>query len=78
MAPAFIVFYSLLAIILNNELARSRGMILIVVIAAVIANLHHTYARFPLPRALTMGLSLFAFGFVTIAMIFHKRRKAIS
>ena len=76
MAPVFIVFYPLLAIIIEKHIAQSRWIILTVIIAAIVSQLHHTYARFPLPRELTIGLSLLAFAIVTLSMIYYKIRMA--
>lgn len=77
MAPAYIVFYSLLAVIIRDELAGSKGLIIFLLVAGLLCSLHHTITRFPLPRELTIGLSLGAFGAVTIAMIYFQARRRV-
>ena len=74
MAPAFIVFYLLLATIIQDHLAQSKGMILMIVVAALVSNLHHTYARYPFPREFTIALSISAFAVVTIVLFIYSRR----
>ncbi len=72
MAPAFIVFYPIIAVIIKEHIARSRPMILMVIIAAIITSFHHTYARFPLPRELTINISLFAFVIISFMMLYYR------
>jgi hypothetical protein len=76
MGPAFIVFYPLLAIIIQDNIMKSKWMIFIIMLAAVLAFFHYTYARFPLHRDLTIVLSLFALALVTVSLIIFKRRAA--
>ena len=73
MAPAFVIFYSLLAVIFQKHIADSGHIVFISFICAVLSNLHHTYALFPLPRGLTIGLSLLSLSLVTIIMIYHRK-----
>ena len=72
MAPTFIIFYSLLAIIIEDYVAQSKLMVMAVIFAAVASSFHHTYARFPLPRGVTIAISLFAFLFVSLIMIYYR------
>ena len=74
MSPAFIVFYALLATIIRDRVAQSSPMILTLIIAAILSCFHHTYARFPLPRGVTIMLSLVAFGIVTFSSVYYRQR----
>lgn len=76
MAPAFIVFYSLLVFILQNELADSRKLRWAMFLAAALAVVHHTYARYPLPRKWTISLSLFGLVAITIFSLSYKFRQS--
>ena len=74
MAPAFIVFYFLLATIIQDHLAQSKGMIVMIILAAIVSNLHHSYARYPFPREITVVLSISALAVVTVVLFFYSRR----
>lgn len=74
MAPAFIVFYFLLATIIQDHLGQSKGMIVMIILAAIVSNLHHSYARYPFPRELTVVLSISALAVVTIVLFFWVMR----
>lgn len=66
MAPAFLVFYPLLAQIMQTRLAGRPALLLTLLLCAVAASLHHEIARFPLPdRAFSLALSLGALVVVT-------------
>lgn len=72
MGPAFIVFYPLLAIVIQSDVIKSKWITFIMIIAAILSNFHHSYARFPLPRELTIVFSLFALAMVTVSLIIYK------
>ena len=72
MAPAFMVFYPLLAVTIQGEFTSSKIGLSVISFAAVLGVLHHAYARYPLPREWTIPLSLFALTVVTAMFIFQK------
>lgn len=74
MAPVFIVFYPLIATIIRDRIAQSRQTYLMIISTALIASVHHTYARFPLQRDVTILLSLLAFAIVTFSIIYYRIR----
>ena len=75
MAPAFIVFYSLLAFIVQNELAGLKVLLWVISLETVLAVFHHTYARYPLPREWTVPISLSALVGVTIFSLTYKLKQ---
>jgi hypothetical protein len=77
MAPAFIVFYPLLANILDNHLSQSVRMIIILTAGAVLSNLHYMYSRLPIPRELSVFLSLLSLTVITISVITFKKREHV-
>lgn len=80
MAPAFVTFYWLLALIFERDIWPSKWMLGIIAGASFLASLHYQQARFPLPsRELTVVLGGLAWLVVTgAAVVFrlrHWRRK---
>lgn len=74
MAPAFLLFYPLLAQIMQERMPNRPLLWLILLLCAMAAGLHHEIARFPLPdRSLTLLLSLAATGLATLAAAFALR-----
>ena len=72
MAPAFVVYYWLIAVILASLMER-RLLLWLVLAASFIASLHHTVARFPLPsRTLTLIVSFGALAAVSAALIGYR------
>ncbi len=76
MAPSFNVFYPLLATIIQDHVVRTTPMVFILISMACISSFHHTYARFPLPRDITVTTSLIAFALVTLSMVYYRTRMA--
>lgn len=76
MAPAFVAFYWLLALIFQRDLWRSRWMLGIIAAACFVASLHYQQARFPLPsRELTVILGGLAWLVVTGAALLFRLRQ---
>jgi hypothetical protein len=72
MAPAFVVYYWLIAVILAS-LLEQPVLLWLVLAASFIASLHHTVARFPLPsRAFTLIASLGALAVVSAVLIGYR------
>jgi len=70
MAPAFLVFYLLIAVLIQRHLADRPWPTVLLPVAAALAGLSHEWARFPLPdRRLTIGLSLGALLVITLAVL---------
>lgn len=68
MAPALVVFYPLLARILERRVVKRRWLLAVILVCGVLSSLHHEFARCPLPdRSLTLWLSLGALAVATIA-----------
>lgn len=74
MAPVFIIFYPLLAVIIQENNLLSRYALIGLILGAIACNLHHTYARFPVPREVSGIISLLVFGTVTLFMLLYKKR----
>ncbi|MEA3335016.1 MAG: hypothetical protein U9R25_03845 [Chloroflexota bacterium] len=73
MAPAFLSFYWLLALIIQDNIYPSKLMLLIIGAASFATSLHYRQARFPiLSREDTIVVSLIALAAVTIAAIIFK------
>ena len=73
MAPAFIVFYPLIAQIIERSLVERRAALVVVLTCAFLPSPHHQMARFPLPsRSLTVILSLSSLVVVTAIAAWHK------
>lgn len=69
MAPAFIAFYWLLALIFERIWQR-RWLLGVIAATCFVSTLHYWYARFPLPsRELTIALGLAAWVIVTVAAL---------
>jgi membrane protein implicated in regulation of membrane protease activity len=76
MSPAFIIFYSLIAYVVNDvRLSTSNHFLTTWAVgAAIVSSVHHTYARFPLPREWSIVISISAFVILTtIAYMFTRR-----
>jgi len=68
MAPAAVVFYPLIAHILERRLLERRWFAVALVACGALSLLHHEFARYPLPsRELTLALSLGSLAAVTVA-----------
>jgi hypothetical protein len=75
MAPAFVAFYWLLALVIQENIWPHRGMLAIIAVATFASTLHYWYARFPLPsRELTIALGGVAWAVVTVAAIVFRLR----
>jgi hypothetical protein len=75
MAPAFMAFYWLLALVIQEAIWPHRGMLAILAAATFLSTLHYWYARFPLPsRELTIAIGGVAWAVVTIAAIIFRLR----
>ncbi|MEZ4769787.1 MAG: hypothetical protein R2844_15320 [Caldilineales bacterium] len=75
MAPAFVAFYWLLALIFQRDLWSSKWMLGLVAVACFVASLHYQQARFPLPsRELTVILGGLAWLVVTGAAVVYRLR----
>lgn len=79
MAPAFVVLYALIGVILQQAVDESQGarpLLAVMVVGGLLGSLHHTVARFPLPdRSWTMALSIGALILVTAAAIIYRLRR---
>lgn len=75
MAPAFVAFYWLLALVIQENIWPHRTMLAIIALAAFLSTLHYWYARFPLPsRELTIALGGVAWAVVTAAAVVFRVR----
>ena len=75
MAPAFVAFYWLLALIFQRDIWPSKWMLGIIAVACFVASLHYQQARFPLPsRELTVILGGLAWLVVTGAAVVFRLR----
>lgn len=72
MAPAFIVFYPLIATIIRDHSVRSRWILLTIIGMAILSCFHHTYSRFPLPRDVTIASSLLGMAIVTLSGVYWR------
>ena len=73
MAPAFVAFYWLLALIIQRDIWPSKWLLGIIAVGSFVASLHYQQARFPLPsRELTVILGGLAWLMVTgAALVFR-------
>ncbi len=70
MAPAFLVFYLLMAVLIQHHLAERLWPTALLPVGAALTSLSHEWARFPLPdRRLTIGLSLGALLVITLVVL---------
>lgn len=77
MAPAFMAFYWLLALIIQEGIWPHKIMLTIIAAAAFLSTLHYWYARFPLPsRELTIAIGGVAWAVVTAAAVVFRVRMA--
>lgn len=75
MAPAFVAFYWLLALIIQERIWPQRVLLAIIAAATFLSTLHYWYARFPLPsRELTIAIGGAAWAVVTVAAILFRLR----
>lgn len=72
MAPAFVVVYLLVAVILQ-DIELSKTALAVIVVAGLASSFHHIFARYPLSdRNVTQVLSLGALAVVT-GVVLHRR-----
>jgi len=80
LAPGFIVFYLLLAIIVQSELWQGRTVMFIILCGTFVSSFHHLYAAYPLPsRDMTVAFSFVSLTVVTLAVLIsyaHRRFRA--
>ena len=74
MAPAFIIFFPLLAGIIRDHLSQSHIMMMLLMGGAIVSNLNHMNARFPVPKELVIVLSVSALVTVTAAAWYYSKR----
>ena len=75
MAPAFVAFYWLLALIFEKDIYPHKGMLALIVGCSFVSTFHYRQARFPLPsRELTVYLGSMTWVIVTIAAVIFKVR----
>ncbi len=76
MAPAFVAFYWLLALVIQENIWPHRAMLAIIAGATFVSTLHYWYARFPLPsRELTIAIGGVAWAVVTAAAVVFRVRR---
>ena len=81
LAPAFVVFYWLIGVILEQEIAQDKRIVgLLIVVCALIASIHHEYSRFDfVTRELSLMLSIGSFvllSAVAIGSLVTTRKRA--
>ena len=77
-SPAFLLFYPLIAQIIDDRLGKRKGLLAIVAISAIAASLHHQSARYPLPtRTATVFLSLGSVALVSTVCLGNNWRSRI-
>jgi hypothetical protein len=73
MAPSFIVFYGLIASILQERLRTQTWVLVVLSFCAVLSSLSHQWMRFQLPdRQFTIALSLGALAMASAMVISQK------
>jgi hypothetical protein len=73
MAPAFVAFYWLFALIFEKDIYPHKGMLALIAVCSFVSTFHYRQARFPLPsRELTIYLGLATWAIVTVAAILFK------
>ena len=73
LAPAFIVFYMLIATIIQDNLWKSRGVLTVLLFSAFLSSMHHLYAAYPLPgRDVTVAASVGSLLLVTLTVLAYK------
>ena len=76
MAPAFIVFYWLIGVIIDDGILKSRRLMLLVVLCAFISSFHYEISRFHfMDKRASIALSLSALALVTGACILFRLRR---
>ncbi len=76
MAPAFVVFYLLIATLIESQLRQPRGLRWLLAGAGLVASFQHLIGRYPLPSPwLTYALSLGATLCVTLACVLVVRAR---
>ncbi len=74
MAPAFVVLYAFVAVVLEQHFRRRPLAVGAVMAAGVVASLHHLTARYPLPsREVRVALVLAALALATAAALAVRR-----
>ena len=75
MAPAFVAFYWLLALIFEKDIYPHKGMLALIAVCSFVSTFLYRQARFPLPsRELTIYLGLVTWVIVTVAAVIFKVR----
>lgn len=73
MAPAFVAFYWLFAMIFERDIYPHKGMLALIAVCSFVSTFHYRQARFPLPsRELTIYLGLVTWVIVTVAAVIFK------
>ena len=74
MAPAFVVFYLLIGLIIERNRLVNRFTGYLFLALAFIASFHHIFARFPIGRDLSIALGIISTSVITIAGFVYKIR----
>jgi len=73
MSPAFIVFYWLVATIIDSEIKKSKPLLIVILLCTFLASFHHNISRFDfMTRKLTTIVSLNSLIIVTILSIVYR------
>jgi hypothetical protein len=73
MAPAFVVFYWLIGTIIDSELKENKYMLILIILCAFLASLHHDISRFDfISKSLTIILTFSTLAVVTAATTFYR------
>lgn len=76
MAPAFMAFYWLLALVIQENIWPNRWLLAVISLTSFVSTWHYWYARFPLPsRELTIVLGAVAWAVVTVATLWFRWRQ---
>ncbi|MFL5735301.1 MAG: hypothetical protein ACJ78Q_19250 [Chloroflexia bacterium] len=78
MIPAIVVFYLLIADIVQTYLYSYRVMLALLLACGFLSSLHHEIARYPLPKTLVVVLSLVSLLVVSVASYVVTRREGIT
>jgi hypothetical protein len=73
LAPAFIVFFMLIASIIQDNLWESKGVLTVLLCSAFLSSMHHLYAVYPLPgRDVTVAVSVGSLLLATLTVLAHR------
>jgi hypothetical protein len=76
MAPAFIVVYALVGVVIQDLALGKRGL-MVMIVAGFASSLHHIFARYPLPgRGVTEVLSVGALLVVTSTLAYYRLKRS--